>query len=95
MQLKILTYNIHKGFNWRNSKLTIKKIKEAISQVDVDIVFLQEIVGENKLMSKKHDEWIDAQHEYLADSLWTDFAYAKRRLRPSPSRKRHSKPLPH
>ena len=45
--------------------------------MDVDIVFLQEIVGENKLMSKKHDEWIDAQHEYLADSLWTDFAYAK------------------
>lgn len=77
MQLKILTYNIHKGFNWRNSELTIKKIKDALKQTDADIVFLQEIVGENKIMPKKHKEWIDAQHEYLADSIWNDYAYAK------------------
>ena len=47
MQIKLLTYNIHKGFNWRNSQATIKKIKEAIVSSGVDLVFLQEIVGEN------------------------------------------------
>ncbi len=77
MQIKMLTYNIHKGFNWRNSQATIKKIKEAIVSSGVDVVFLQEIVGENKPLSNKHEEWIDAQHEYLADSIWTDMAYAK------------------
>lgn len=77
MQLKILTYNIHKGFNWRNSQITIRKIKKAIEQTEVDLVFLQEIVGENKLLSKENEDWIDAQHEYLADSLWNDYAYAK------------------
>lgn len=77
MQIKLLTYNIHKGFNWRNSQATIRKIKEAIVSSGVDLVFLQEIVGENKPLSAKHEEWIDAQHEYLADSIWADMAYAK------------------
>lgn len=77
MRLKVLTYNIHKGFNWRNSELTLKKIKAALKSTDADIVFLQEIVGENKIFSKKYTEWVDAQHEFLADSIWDDHAYAK------------------
>lgn len=76
MQIKILTYNIHKGLNWLNNKVTIANIKQAIIETDVDLVFLQEIVGENKLLANNPD-WIDAQHEFLADSIWKDHAYAK------------------
>jgi endonuclease/exonuclease/phosphatase family metal-dependent hydrolase len=77
MRLKVLSYNIHKGFNWNNSQLTIKAIKNTLQTTYADIVFLQEVVGENTLHANKLAEWTDLQYEYLAREKWTDFAYAK------------------
>lgn len=77
MRLKVLSYNIHKGFNWSNSKLTIEAIKETLHATDAELVFLQEVVGENLLHEKKHQAWRNDQFEYLADQRWSEFAYAK------------------
>jgi endonuclease/exonuclease/phosphatase family metal-dependent hydrolase len=77
MRLRTLTYNIHKGFNWNNSELTISKIREVIHQTHAEIVFLQEVVGENSKHQKEYDEWINAQYEFLAEEKWPEFAYAK------------------
>lgn len=76
MSLKILSFNIHKGFNWRNSELTIFRIKENLQRVHPDIVFLQEVVGENKAHEKKIERWISNQFEFLAEDLWSEFAYS-------------------
>lgn len=77
MRLKILTYNIHKGFNWNNTSLTINNIRNVLHQTDAEIVFLQEVVGEHAQHESRYDNWINAQYEFLAEEKWPEFAYAK------------------
>lgn len=77
-KLNILTYNIHKGFNWNNSRLILSDIREVVRSTQADLVFLQEVVGENNLKASLHPDWPDVpQYEYLADTIWKEFAYAK------------------
>lgn len=75
--LRVLTYNIHKGFSL-DQRFTLKAIKSAIHSTDADVVFLQEVIGENSKHSKKVKEWpIEPQLEFIADSSWPHFAYGK------------------
>lgn len=76
MSLKIVTYNIHKGFNWNNTKVTIEALKNNLESIQPDIVFLQEVVGENKLHASKFENWIANQFEFLANSLWDQSAFS-------------------
>ncbi|MBC7458380.1 MAG: endonuclease/exonuclease/phosphatase family protein [Bdellovibrionaceae bacterium] len=75
MQLKVLTYNIHKGFDWNKKNYFLKDIKSLIQTSHADIVLLQEVVGQNNQYKKKG--LIDEQFEYLADSVWPHYSYAK------------------
>jgi endonuclease/exonuclease/phosphatase family metal-dependent hydrolase len=75
MILKILSYNIHKGFDWNNKNYFLKEIKDFIRASDVDLVFLQEVVGKNTYLEKSG--FIDTQFEYLADELWQHYSYAQ------------------
>ncbi len=76
--IRLLSYNIHKGFNSLNSRFLLKEIREAIRLVDADLIFLQEVVGENLRHQKVLGNWIpDTQFEFLADSVWEHFAYGK------------------
>ncbi len=75
--MRVLTFNIHKGFNWSNKKLTIQYLKDQLRDVHPELVFLQEVVGENLELAKTQKGWVENQFEYLADELWTEFAYAK------------------
>jgi endonuclease/exonuclease/phosphatase family metal-dependent hydrolase len=76
-QFRILSYNIHKGFSL-DRRFVLAAIKKAIRTTKADLVFLQEVVGENRKHSEKHPEWPEnPQLEFLADSLWTHFAYGK------------------
>jgi endonuclease/exonuclease/phosphatase family metal-dependent hydrolase len=77
MKLKILSFNIHKGFNWNNSTLSIENTKSAIHSTHADIVFLQEVVGSNIIHEQKHENWQQEQYKFLAENKWNDFAYAK------------------
>lgn len=73
MLLKILSYNIHKGFDWNNKNYFLKEMKEFIKFTNADIVFLQEVVGKN---SKYQEQgMVDSQFEFLADQLWPHFSY--------------------
>ena len=74
MILKILSYNIHKGFDWNNKNYFLREIKDFIKTAEVDIVFLQEVVGKNTHLEKSG--LIDAQFEFLADELWPHYSYA-------------------
>ncbi len=75
MNLKVLTYNIHKGFDWNKKNYFLKDIKNLIKTSQADIVLLQEVVGENSLYKKKG--LIDKQFQFIADSVWPHFSYAK------------------
>ena len=76
--LKILTYNIHKGFNSTNRNFILHGIKESIREVDADVLLLQEIHGERNISKKRFDDWpSNNQFEYLADEIWHHHAYGK------------------
>jgi len=77
-RIKILTYNIHKGFSAGNRRFVLHQMKSQLRSVDADVVFLQEIQGEHFLKSKKHHNWPDeSQFEFLADEVWPHHAYGK------------------
>jgi len=76
--LKILTYNIHKGFTPGNLRFVLHKIKTALHNIDADIIFLQEIQGRHSVRSSAINNWPDnSQFEFLADDLWPHHAYGK------------------
>lgn len=71
MKIRLLTYNMHKGFSLTGQKYILRDIKKAIQDCGADIVFLQEIVGLHKMPN------FEPQLEYLADQVWDHYAYAK------------------
>lgn len=76
MKIKVMTYNIHKGFSTGGVKYILRTIKEALSTTAADIVLLQEVVGQHRKSEEK--DWpTESQFEYLADQLWSHYSYAK------------------
>lgn len=77
-KLRITTYNIHKGVSSFNARLVLHEQRQLIRHFDADIVFLQEVRGEHKRHSALTS---GGQFEFLADSIWPDFAYGKNAVR--------------
>lgn len=81
MKLRILSYNIHKGFSLTNTQFILNGIKKAMKELDPDVIFLQEVLGDHQ--KNKIPDWETAiQFEYLADTVWTHFAYGKNAIYP-------------
>lgn len=61
-----------------NRRYVLDKIREAIQSVHADLVFLQEVLGDHKKHSERIEAWpSEPQFEFLADSIWSHFAYGK------------------
>jgi len=79
--LRVASYNIHKGMAYTpflNRRLTIHELRERLRALDADIVFLQEVHGNQERHARRYSNWPDApQYEFLADSVWSDFAYGR------------------
>ena len=76
--IKVLTYNIHKGFDIYNRQFVLHLIREQLQAVNVDVVFLQEIHGRHERHENRVDGWPTvSQFEYLADQVWTHYAYGR------------------
>jgi endonuclease/exonuclease/phosphatase family metal-dependent hydrolase len=74
----VATYNIHKGISAFNRRAMVHDLREQLREMKSDIVFLQEVVGNNERHSEKHDNWpAEPQHEFLADDHWPVSAYGK------------------
>jgi endonuclease/exonuclease/phosphatase family metal-dependent hydrolase len=76
--LRVLSYNIHKGFSLGNRNYVLDMIRESIQQYHADLVLLQEVVGEHE----KHFNQVSnlpsaSQFEFLADGAWSHYAYGK------------------
>lgn len=72
--LRIATFNIHKGISSFNTRLVLHKQRDLIRKLHADIVFLQEVRGSHARHSKLT---LGSQYEFLADSIWSDFAYGQ------------------
>lgn len=70
MELRVLSYNIHKGRREYSRRLIMDELKSAIEETEADIVCLQEVQG-------AHSEISAPQFESLADRVWSHFAYAQ------------------
>ena len=76
--IKVLTVNIHKGFTFFNRKFILPELREAVRSVGADVVFLQEVTGSNEKHLEKFDHYPETPHyEFLADSIWPQFAYGR------------------
>ncbi len=76
--LKVLSYNIHKGFSIGGSKFVLHEIRQMLRDTGVDLVFLQEVLGENQHHAQKIGAWPTvSQYEFLADSVWQDHRYGQ------------------
>ncbi len=76
--LHVATYNIHKGFSFFRRRMVIHEVREHLRLLNADLVFLQEVQGDSTRHARRFKNWpVQPQHEFLADSVWTDFAYGR------------------
>ena len=76
--IRVMTYNIHKGFSVGNRRFVLRQIRDELRTADVDIVFLQEIQGQHVIREAEIVDWpTESQFEYMADQIWSHYAYAK------------------
>jgi endonuclease/exonuclease/phosphatase family metal-dependent hydrolase len=76
--LRVLTYNVHKGFGVGNRRFVLHQIREALIAADADVLFLQEMQGEHRHREKKITHWPDLSHlEFIADGVWSFHVYGK------------------
>lgn len=80
---RVLTVNMHKGFNLFNRRFILPELREAIRLVSADVVFLQEVLGLHEQHSLRFRDWPDApQYEFLADTVWPQYAYGQNAVYP-------------
>jgi endonuclease/exonuclease/phosphatase family metal-dependent hydrolase len=76
--LHVVTFNIHKGFSQFKRRLTVHELREKLHAIGPDLVFLQEVQGLHARHATEHRDWPALpQHEFLADDLWTEYAYGR------------------
>jgi endonuclease/exonuclease/phosphatase family metal-dependent hydrolase len=81
---KVLTLNLHKGFSFWNRRFVLPELREAVRAVGADVVLLQEVLGGHELHAVRHKEWPAVpQYEFLADTIWKDFAYGRNAVYPA------------
>lgn len=74
MKIRIATYNIHKGVSSLRNQPRIHALKQAITKMEADVIFLQEVQGRHDKHAEQfgdhsngHVHWPkEAQHEFLA-----------------------------
>lgn len=81
--ITVLTVNIHQGFTFFNRKFMLHDLREAVRAVGADVVFLQEVTGTHAW----NERWVSGypatpHYEFLADSLWPQFAYGRNAVYP-------------
>jgi endonuclease/exonuclease/phosphatase family metal-dependent hydrolase len=76
--LEVATYNIHKGFSFFRRRMVIHDVRANLRLLNADLVFLQEVQGGHLRHARRFHNWpAEPQYEFLADSVWPDFAYGR------------------
>lgn len=69
-RLRVVTLNIHKGLSQFNRRMVIHELRDGLSALEPDLVFLQEVQGLNDRFALRFAAWPGAQHEFLAGERW-------------------------
>ena len=78
MKLSILTINAHKGFSALNKRFALPELRDCVHATGADIVFMQEVVGQNLRHAEKYLGWpLKPQHEYMTKKSGFRHAYGK------------------
>ncbi len=79
--LRLMTVNTHKGFSALNRRFILTELRDAVRSVGADVVCLQEVVGTDtaRATADAHDA---PHYEYLADTMWPQFAYGRNAIHP-------------
>lgn len=78
MKLRIATHNIHKGLSRLNRRVLVHELREHLRELDADIVFLQEVIGQHDGFARRFATWpAEPQHQFIAGGLWKDAAYGR------------------
>jgi len=65
--LRVVTLNIHKGLSQFNRRMVIHELREGLRALQPDLVFLQEVQGDNRRHAQRFAAWPEqAQHAFLA-----------------------------
>ncbi len=76
--LKVLSYNLHKGFSANNRHFCLPEIRAAINAIAPDVCFLQEVQGKLRKRKEKKLTFPEIpQTEYLAEQHWQAGIYGK------------------
>ncbi|MFG0551561.1 endonuclease/exonuclease/phosphatase family protein [Pseudomonas sp. yb_9] len=82
-RLTVLTLNVHKGFTLFNRRFILPELRDAVRSTGADLVFLQEVHGSHQHHAERHPKWPQTpQYEFLADSMWPQFAYGRNAVYP-------------
>lgn len=76
--LRVISYNVHKGFNPGNRSFVLHQIRDALAEADADLLFLQEMQGEHRHHERLIENWPKlSQFEFIAEGLWPFYIYGK------------------
>ena len=82
--LRVATFNIHKGVTHFNTRLALQHQRNALTHVNADIVFLQEVRETHTAHAKRFALWPEhGQMHFLSQNLWPHAAYGKNAFYPS------------
>jgi endonuclease/exonuclease/phosphatase family metal-dependent hydrolase len=82
MKLRVATYNIHKGVMGLRQKVRIHDIRLALSAIDADIVFLQEVQDRNERLARRKGYPEGTQLDYLCTGSYLHRAYGMNAVYP-------------
>ena len=81
--IRLLMLNMHKGFSAWRRRFVLHELREAIRLSGADVVLLQEVLGAHRELSTRWERWPDqGQYEFLADTVWSAYAYGKNAVYP-------------
>ncbi len=76
--LRVLSYNLHKGFTFDNRRFVLAQMRAAIRAQQPDLVLLQEVQDQHAGHAVRHADWpAEGQFAYLAEQLWPHHAYGR------------------
>ena len=82
-QITVATYNMHKGMSALNRHVQLAQMTEALRQLGADVLFLQEVQGENRTrLDKRSDFPAEPHYHILGDALTYHQSYGKNAVYP-------------
>jgi endonuclease/exonuclease/phosphatase family metal-dependent hydrolase len=76
--MRVLTYNIHKGFSTMPGRFTLAAMREELRALDPDLMLLQEVQGRHERKARRVRGWPEGgQGDFLAAARWPHVVYGR------------------